>query len=187
MNAGIALYPSAPVQESTHLLTTASIGGRLHTLARPLSDLRPSTARLLRSSSQRLPPADQPRTLTRRCYSALLNKIVRISVALTDIELDLPYGRYGLVGGNGAGKSTLIRIVLGLETPDSGEVQLFGEHPKATRNLLARVGYMPEKNSIPSDLNAFEYVRLAQCSVATKPGSDACIDRTLHEVGPAGA
>jgi ABC-type multidrug transport system ATPase subunit len=33
----------------------------------------------------------------------------------------------GLLGPNGAGKTTTLHMVLGLVTPDAGEVRLFGE------------------------------------------------------------
>ncbi len=35
--------------------------------------------------------------------------------------------RVGLVGANGTGKSTLMRLIMGLMTPQSGEVFLFGQ------------------------------------------------------------
>ena len=50
-------------------------------------------------------------------------------VALRNLSLDLAPGRIlGLVGGSGSGKSTLANILLGLESPDAGEVR-FGSMP----------------------------------------------------------
>lgn len=47
---------------------------------------------------------------------------------LNTVSLRLEHGEsLGLVGLNGSGKSTLIRLLLGLETPDTGEVLLFGK------------------------------------------------------------
>ena len=44
--------------------------------------------------------------------------------ALNGIDLDLEPGEaIGLVGDNGAGKSTLIKVLSGVELPDSGEIQ----------------------------------------------------------------
>ena len=34
---------------------------------------------------------------------------------------------YGLIGKNGAGKTTFMRMVLGLASPDSGQMELFGK------------------------------------------------------------
>ena len=45
--------------------------------------------------------------------------------ALSDVTFDLREGEVrALVGENGAGKSTLIRMIMGVETPDSGNVEI---------------------------------------------------------------
>ncbi|MFT5108119.1 MAG: zinc transport system ATP-binding protein, partial [Pseudoalteromonas tetraodonis] len=46
-----------------------------------------------------------------------------------------------VVGPNGGGKSTLLRLVLGLEKPDSGSIEVFGKPPKEARS---QIGYMPQ-------------------------------------------
>ncbi|MBD2751750.1 sugar ABC transporter ATP-binding protein [Spirosoma validum] len=47
--------------------------------------------------------------------------------ALNDVQLDLRKGEvHALMGENGAGKSTFMKILSGLETPDSGEISLSG-------------------------------------------------------------
>jgi len=44
-------------------------------------------------------------------------------VALEGLSLCVPKGRMvGFVGPNGAGKTTVMRIVLGLQEPDNGDV-----------------------------------------------------------------
>jgi rhamnose transport system ATP-binding protein len=46
---------------------------------------------------------------------------------LSGVSLDLRPGTvHGLVGENGAGKSTLMRVLCGIERPDSGEIQVDG-------------------------------------------------------------
>src|SRR5438309_6091795 len=52
-----------------------------------------------------------------------------------------PDARIVLIGPNGTGKTTLLKILMGLETPDKGEVQA------ATG---ARIGYLPQE---PTDLD----------------------------------
>jgi len=48
-------------------------------------------------------------------------------VALDDINLSLPKGQLtALLGPSGGGKTTLLRIIAGLETPDSGSVVIEG-------------------------------------------------------------
>lgn len=47
--------------------------------------------------------------------------------ALSDVSFQVPNGRVtGFVGPNGAGKTTLMRIVMGLDHPDSGTVAIDG-------------------------------------------------------------
>ena len=47
--------------------------------------------------------------------------------ALNGIDLDIESGELiGLVGDNGAGKSTLIKVLSGVEMPDSGEIRVEG-------------------------------------------------------------
>ena len=48
-------------------------------------------------------------------------------VAVDDLSLDVSAGElFGFVGRNGAGKTTTMRIVLGVLTPDAGEVRFGG-------------------------------------------------------------
>lgn len=59
---------------------------------------------------------------------------------LSDIDLDIAQGEtFGLIGESGSGKSTLARIVTGLQTPDSGSVELFGRTvaPRVEKRNLA--------------------------------------------------
>lgn len=45
-----------------------------------------------------------------------------------DCSMEIPEGRItGLIGQNGAGKSTAFKAILGLITPDSGEIRIFGK------------------------------------------------------------
>ena len=55
--------------------------------------------------------------------------------ALRDVSFTLGDGEIlGIVGESGSGKSTLLRQISGLETPDSGEILLFGERLEGKRS-----------------------------------------------------
>jgi ATP-binding cassette subfamily F protein 3 len=61
-----------------------------------------------------------PKISARPAHSAVKKKQV-----LRDISFLIRHGeRVGLVGANGAGKSVLLRLVLGRETPDTGEIKI---------------------------------------------------------------
>ncbi len=49
-----------------------------------------------------------------------------------------------LTGPNGSGKSTLLRVLLGLTTPKSGSVRLFGHAPEQLMDRW-RLGYVPQR------------------------------------------
>ncbi|MFN2547987.1 MAG: ATP-binding cassette domain-containing protein [Myxococcales bacterium] len=65
---------------------------------------------------------------------------------------------YGLAGPNGAGKTTLIRLLLGLSTPDAGEVRLFGVRPE-NPEVRRRVGFVPEAAELPPSASPRQLVR----------------------------
>src|SRR3984893_14705862 len=62
---------------------------------------------------------------------------------LGGVSLDVNAGEIlALAGENGSGKSTLIKIIAGVEHPDSGLVFFFGESPRhldSTQSLNRRV------------------------------------------------
>jgi len=66
-----------------------------------------------------------------------LSKSFGVQVVLDDVSFSLnPGERAGLVGPNGCGKTTVLRILVGLDKPDAGNVQL------TPADL--RVGYLPQ-------------------------------------------
>ncbi|WP_430460664.1 ATP-binding cassette domain-containing protein [Thalassolituus sp. LLYu03] len=85
-----------------------------------------------------------------------LNLTRRHKTVLSDISLKLERGRImTLIGPNGCGKSTLIKVLLGLEQADSGEV---------IRARGLHIGYMPQKLSLDQrmPLTVEGFLRLAR-------------------------
>jgi ABC-2 type transport system ATP-binding protein len=79
--------------------------------------------------------------------------------ALDSLTVAIEPGTIGLVGANGAGKTTLIKLLLGLLTPTAGSVRVFGLDPATdSETIRARIGYMPESDTLPVDLTASEFV-----------------------------
>jgi zinc transport system ATP-binding protein len=73
---------------------------------------------------------------------------------LDHVGLEVRAGEFAaLAGPNGSGKSTLLRILLGLLTPQTGSVEVFGLAPRDLRDRW-RVGYVPQRPRIAPDLPA---------------------------------
>lgn len=73
------------------------------------------------------------------------------TVALNNVSLVFPRGKIiGLFGPNGAGKSTSIKLMIGLNRPDSGEVLIDGEKPQNKKHDIA---YLPEIDHLYSWMN----------------------------------
>jgi sulfate/thiosulfate transport system ATP-binding protein len=64
------------------------------------------------------------------------------AVALDDVTLEVPSGSLtALLGPSGGGKSTLLRIIAGLDSPDSGTVRIDGEDLTRTPARSRGVGF----------------------------------------------
>ena len=80
--------------------------------------------------------------------------------ALRGLDLTIRSGELvALLGANGAGKTTAVRTLLGLTSPTSGEVRVFGLDPRhaATR---VRIGAMLQIARVPETLRVCEHVQL---------------------------
>ena len=77
----------------------------------------------------------------------------------------------GLLGGNGAGKTTTIAMLLGLLTPDSGTIRLFGQDIARDRfPALARLNFSSPYVELPHRLSVRENLRVfAQLYGVAKP------------------
>ena len=64
-----------------------------------------------------------------------------------DVSLTIEQGAFlGVVGPNGSGKTTLLKLLLGLESPDAGSVELFGE-PASGFDEGTRLGYVSQQST----------------------------------------
>ncbi|MFG2292169.1 alpha/beta fold hydrolase [Streptomyces sp. NPDC048603] len=65
--------------------------------------------------------------------------------AVRDLSFRVEKGQVlGLLGPNGAGKTTTLRMLMGLITPDAGEIRVFGQAVRPGSPVLSRVGAFVE-------------------------------------------
>ncbi|MGM0846208.1 MAG: ABC transporter ATP-binding protein [Bacillota bacterium] len=79
---------------------------------------------------------------------------------LKGIDLEVQKGQIiGYIGPNGAGKSTTVKILLGLESADSGEIEVLGEKISDSNiDYKRKIGYVPEIAEVYENLTASEYM-----------------------------
>jgi len=72
-------------------------------------------------------------------FRDLLNRNYKVLRAVDDISFTVNQGEMvGYIGENGAGKSTTIKMLTGILTPTSGQVQVNGMNPHKEREMFVR-------------------------------------------------
>src|SRR5260370_35796087 len=103
-----------------------------------------------------------------------VNKRVGRVVALDNLNLELRAGEVlGLVGQNGSGKSTLMKILAGLQGPDSGEILLRGEPVRIRSAAMATslgIGMVHQEQSLVPNLTVAENIFIDKPNEATRGG-----------------
>ena len=102
------------------------------------------------------------------------------------LDLDVHRGEIlGVVGGSGTGKSVLMRSIIGLQTPEAGEVTVFGismndREDKEARNVRRRWGVLFQGGALFSTLTVAENVQvpLREYCARRRPPGRSSIRRT---------
>ncbi len=104
--------------------------------------------------------------------------------AVRGVTLEVQRGEVlGIAGPNGAGKSTLIAMLLGLLSPDEGEMRIEGLTPRAYTERHG-VSYLPELMTLPLHWRTDETLtRLAALAGISGPERVAAVDRVIEAVG----
>ena len=105
------------------------------------------------------------------------------AAVLDNINMTIKRGQiYGLIGLNGAGKSTLLRIITGLSIPNSGSIELFGEHEKdKIESGRTRIGSIVETPALYENKTLYENMHINRIQKGI-PGKQ-CIEKLLNTVG----
>ena len=86
-----------------------------------------------------------------------ITKQYKNKIAVDRMSFELTQGVTGLLGANGAGKTTLMRMMCGILTPTSGEINADGIAVN-TENYRALLGYLPQDFGYYPEFTAREFL-----------------------------
>jgi bacitracin transport system ATP-binding protein len=112
-----------------------------------------------------------------------LTKIYGEQTVVNKVDLHVQKGRiYGLLGRNGAGKTTIMKMILGLTSVTSGEVNLFGRNMKGNeKRIYPRIGAIIETPGFYPNLTGTENLEIfAKLRGTSKPDA---VKESLEVVG----
>ncbi|MBQ7396231.1 MAG: ABC transporter ATP-binding protein [Lentisphaeria bacterium] len=106
------------------------------------------------------------------------------TIAVNDASFSIPEGKiYGFIGPNGAGKSTTLRIIAGLEEPDSGDVLFDGVSAVDFPEKLRRsIGFMPDTLPDVNDLRVKEFIDFYASAFGLKGEERSLRIKKIHEL-----
>ncbi|OKK22179.1 ABC transporter ATP-binding protein [Streptomyces sp. CB00455] len=103
--------------------------------------------------------------------------------AVRDLSFRVEKGQVlGLLGPNGAGKTTTLRMLMGLISPDAGEIRVFGHVVRAGAPVLSRVGAFVEGAGFLPHLTGRANLEL-YWQATGRPAGDSHMARALEIAG----
>ncbi len=105
------------------------------------------------------------------------------ALVLENISFTVNKGDFvGIIGPNGAGKTTLFRSMLGLLEDYQGRITFFGEDIRKNRNILQKIGYIPQKNSTDQGFPA-TVEEIVSLGITSRRPSKNKINHAIETVG----
>ena len=102
------------------------------------------------------------------------------------LKLEIRKGEiFGLLGPNGAGKSTTMNMICSIVRPTAGTIELLGKNPwKQKKEVIHKIGYIPQELAIHGKLKAWENVELFTSLYGIKGAKlRKAVDESLEYVG----
>lgn len=105
--------------------------------------------------------------------------------ALADVDIEIAEGEFvAIIGPSGCGKSTVLRLAAGLDTPTTGEVEIFGDDPQRLAKQH-RLGVAFQEHALLPWASVRANIALP-FRVAGRRVDDARVDELIQLVGLAG-
>lgn len=115
-----------------------------------------------------------------------LTKKYNNKTVVDNLNIEIRRGEiFGLLGPNGAGKSTTMNMICSIVRPTAGEIEQLGKNPwKQKKEVIHKIGYIPQELAIHGNLKAWENVELFTSLYGIK-GKELkkSIDDSLEYVG----
>ncbi|MGW8886450.1 alpha/beta fold hydrolase [Streptomyces sp. NPDC055749] len=103
--------------------------------------------------------------------------------AVRELSFQVEKGQVlGLLGPNGAGKTTTLRMLMGLITPDEGDIRVFGHAIRPGAPVLSRVGSFVEGAGFLPHLSGRANLEL-YWQATGRPAADSHIEEALEIAG----
>ena len=94
-----------------------------------------------------------------------------VNNVVDNLSLIIPMGSvFGFLGPNGAGKTTTIKMLVGINKPDLGEILLGGKNPSLS-STRERISFMPEEPHFYDQLTGWEFIKFSSSLFETKKSS----------------
>ncbi|AJF65278.1 CocE/NonD family hydrolase [Streptomyces vietnamensis] len=155
----------------------------------PLLGLAGAAALLLTARRKAAAPAPDPELAAVPLQITGLSKKYKGGdrYSVRDLSFRVEQGQVlGLLGPNGAGKTTTLRMLMGLITPDEGEIRVFGQAIRPGAPVLSRVGAFVEGAGFLPHLSGRENLDL-YWKATGRPAEDAHVDEALRIANLGGA
>ncbi|MFD3530510.1 CocE/NonD family hydrolase [Streptomyces sp. NPDC058664] len=155
----------------------------------PLLGLAVAAALLLTARRRTTAPAPDPELASVPLQITGLSKKYKGGdrYSVRDLSFRVEQGQVlGLLGPNGAGKTTTLRMLMGLITPDEGEIRVFGQAIRPGAPVLSRVGSFVEGAGFLPHLSGRENLDL-YWKATGRPAEDAHVDEALRIADLGGA